>query len=75
MNCAACTAVAGPGQFVIRYPADAVYCLDWKCPLEEIPVSKAQTEEGKDLAVITLGPRRATWRIAIERAEKDKESP
>lgn len=47
--------------------------LDWKCPLEEIPVGKGRRlKEGKDLAVITLGPIGNVAARAIERAEKDK---
>ena len=45
------------GPFVIRYPRGRGVLLDWKCPLEEIPVGKGRRlKEGKDLAVITLGP-------------------
>ena len=61
------------GPFVIRYPRGRGVLLDWKCPLEEIPVGKGRRlKEGKDLAVITLGPIGNVAARAIERAEKDK---
>ena len=63
----------GHGFFVIRYPRGRGVLLDWKCPLEEIPVGKGRKlKEGKDLAVITLGPIGNVAARAIERAEKDK---
>ena len=76
MNCAArCTrhSCRTKGPFVIRYPRGRGVLLDWKCPLEEIPVGKGRRlKEGKDLAVITLGPIGNVAARAIERAEKDK---
>ena len=61
------------GPFVIRYPRGRGVLLDWKCPLEEIPVGQGRRlKEGKDLAVITLGPIGNVAARAIERAEKDK---
>ena len=45
------------GPFVIRYPRGRGVLVDWKCPLEEIPVGKGRKlKEGNDLAVITIGP-------------------
>ena len=45
------------GPFVIRYPRGRGSVVDWKCPLEEIPVGKGRKlREGCDLAVITIGP-------------------
>lgn len=61
------------GPFVIRYPRGRGVLPDWRCPLEEIPVGKGRKlKEGKDLAVITLGPIGNTASRAIGRAEKDK---
>ncbi len=46
---------------------------DWKCPLEEIPVGKGRKlKDGKDMAVVTLGPIGNIAAKAIERAEKEK---
>ena len=45
------------GPFVIRYPRGRGVLEDWHCPLEEIPVGKGQMlKEGKDLAVVSIGP-------------------
>ena len=45
------------GPFVIRYPRGRGVLDDWHCPLEEIPVGKGQLlKEGKDLAVLSIGP-------------------
>ncbi|MCD8182181.1 MAG: 1-deoxy-D-xylulose-5-phosphate synthase [Bacteroides sp.] len=61
------------GPFVIRYPRGRGSLVDWKCPLEEIPVGKGRKlKDGKDLAVITLGPIGNIAARAIERAEKEK---
>lgn len=61
------------GPFVIRYPRGRGLLVDWKCPLEEIPVGKGRKlKDGKDIAVITLGPIGNTAARAIEQAEKEK---
>lgn len=47
----------GMGTFVIRYPRGRGSIVDWCCPLEEIPVGKGRKlRDGKDVAIITLGP-------------------
>jgi 1-deoxy-D-xylulose-5-phosphate synthase len=62
----------GKGTFVIRYPRGRGELRDWRCRLEEIPVGKGRClKEGKDIAVITLGPIGNTARRAIEMVEKD----
>lgn len=61
------------GPFVIRYPRGRGVLLDWKCPLEEIPVGKGRKlKDGQDLAVITIGPIGNIAARAIKRAENDK---
>jgi len=61
------------GPFVIRYPRGRGVLLDWKCPLEELPVGKGRKlKAGKDLAVVTLGPIGNVAAKAIERAEKER---
>lgn len=61
------------GPFVIRYPRGRGVLLDWECPLEEIPVGKGRKlKDGKDLAVISIGPIGNIAANAIKRAEKDK---
>jgi 1-deoxy-D-xylulose-5-phosphate synthase len=62
----------GKGTFVIRYPRGRGELRDWRCRLEEIPVGKGRClKEGKDIAVITLGPIGNTVRRAIEMVERD----
>lgn len=61
------------GPFVIRYPRGRGVLVDWRCPLEEIPVGKGRKlKEGNDLAVITLGPIGNLAARAIARAESEK---
>ena len=45
------------GPFVIRYPRGRGVLVDWRNPFEEIPVGKGRKlSEGKDVAVLSLGP-------------------
>ena len=63
----------GKGPFVIRYPRGRGELKDWRCPLKEIPVGKGRKlKDGKDIAVITIGPIGNRVARAIERAEKEK---
>ena len=60
------------GPFVIRYPRGRGMITDWKCKLEAIPVGKGRLlKEGKDLAVISLGPIGYRAAKAIERVEQE----
>ena len=62
------------GTFVIRYPRGRGRLLDWRCPLEEVPVGKGRImKSGKDLAIISLGPIGNLAADAI--AELEKETP
>ena len=59
------------GPFVIRYPRGRGVLVDWKCPLEEVPVGKGRKlKDGDDLAVISIGPIGNTAARAIAQAEK-----
>ena len=61
------------GPFVIRYPRGRGVLLDWRCPLEEIPVGKGRRlKDGTDIAVTTLGPIGNIAAHAIARAEKEQ---
>lgn len=63
----------GKGAFVIRYPRGRGSLVDWRCPLEEVPVGKGRVlKEGRDIAVITLGPIGTTAAEAIRQAEAQK---
>jgi len=45
------------GAFAIRYPRGVGYQIDWRKPMEEITVGTGKClKEGKDIAVLTLGP-------------------
>lgn len=47
----------GKGAFSIRYPRGNGMLLDWKTPFEEIHVGTGKIiHNGKDLAVLTIGP-------------------
>ncbi len=60
------------GTFVIRYPRGKGSMPDWRCPLEEVPVGKGRIlKEGKDIAVITIGPIGVTAAQAIDEVEKE----
>lgn len=63
----------GKGTFVIRYPRGRGSLVDWRCPLEEVAVGKGRVlKEGRDIAVITLGPIGTTAAEAIRQAEAQK---
>ena len=45
------------GPFVIRYPRGRGVLTDWRCPFEELPIGKGRKlSDGKDVAVLSLGP-------------------
>ena len=45
------------GPFVIRYPRGNGVLVDWRCPLEEVPVGKGRKlSDGCDVAVLSIGP-------------------
>ena len=61
------------GPFVIRYPRGRGMFTDWRKPLEELPVGKSRLlKDGKDLAVITIGPVGNVAAKAIQRAEQER---
>lgn len=63
----------GKGPFVIRYPRGRGVLVDWRCPLEEVPVGKGRClKEGSELAVITIGPIGHAAAKAIARAESEQ---
>lgn len=57
------------GPFVIRYPRGRGSVVEWECPFEEIAVGTGRKlKDGKDLAVITIGPIGHLTSKAIARA-------
>jgi len=60
------------GVFVIRYPRGKGELKEWRQPLEIMPVGKGRkVRDGKDIAVITIGPIGNIAKQAIEMAEKE----
>jgi 1-deoxy-D-xylulose-5-phosphate synthase len=62
----------GGGPFSIRYPRGRGSMPDWKKELRELPVGKGkQVREGKDIALVCIGPVGAFARTAAEILEKE----
>lgn len=60
------------GVFVIRYPRGCGRLTEWKCPLEAVPVGKGRKlKEGRDIAVVSLGPLGNVVTDAIQMVEKE----
>ena len=60
------------GVFVIRYPRGKGELKEWQQPFEVMPVGKGRkVRDGKDIAVITIGPIGNIAKQAIEMAEKE----
>jgi 1-deoxy-D-xylulose-5-phosphate synthase len=60
------------GAFVIRYPRGMGVLTDWKKEMQEIEVGTGVClKEGKDLAVLTIGPIGNIAAKAIKSAEKE----
>ena len=65
----------GKGTFVIRYPRGNGTFKDWKCEMHEIPVGKGRTiKDGRDIAVLTIGPIGQKAEAAIKKAEAENPS-
>lgn len=62
------------GPFAIRYPRGRGILTDWECPLEEVTVGKGRKlKDGKDIAVLSLGPIGHAASQAIASAEEASE--
>ena len=60
------------GTFVIRYPRGRGRLAHWRCPLETVSVGKGRClKDGKDVAVLTLGPIGNVAADAIAEVEKE----
>ena len=61
------------GVFVIRYPRGRGSVVDWRCPLEAVPVGKGRRlRDGSDVAVITIGPVGVTAEAAITEMKDER---
>lgn len=61
------------GPFVIRYPRGRGSCVDWRCPMQEIPVGRGRKmKDGRDIAVLTIGPIGMAAAEAIRQAEAER---
>ena len=59
------------GTFVIRYPRGRGCLTDWKCPFEEIKVGTGRRiRDGKDVAILSIGPIGNIVEKAIEELNK-----
>jgi 1-deoxy-D-xylulose-5-phosphate synthase len=62
----------GKGPFVIRYPRGRGVTVDWECPFYEVEIGRGRRlKEGKDVAVVTLGPIGHEAGKAIAQFEKE----
>ncbi|MDR2057315.1 MAG: 1-deoxy-D-xylulose-5-phosphate synthase [Dysgonamonadaceae bacterium] len=62
----------GKGVFIIRYPKGKGELKDWERPFKILPVGKGQKlKEGKDVAVVSIGPIGNIVRQAIEKAQEN----
>ena len=60
------------GAFVIRYPRGKGSKIDWRCPLEEVKVGTGRKmKDGKDIAILSLGPIGINAEKAISIAEEE----
>ena len=60
------------GPFVIRYPRGRGVLVNWVCPLEEIRVGTGRKlKDGKELAILTIGPIGNDACQAIKEAESE----
>ncbi|MGZ2368874.1 1-deoxy-D-xylulose-5-phosphate synthase [Ancylomarina sp. YFZ004] len=67
--------LGGKGAFSIRYPRGTGRKLNWRTPFKEIEIGKGQKlKDGKDLAILSIGPIGMQASDAIEELEKEGHS-
>ncbi len=60
------------GPFVIRYPRGRGSQEDWKCPMHEIQIGRGRKlKEGKDIALLSIGPIGTVAQEAIRQVEAE----
>lgn len=64
-------AYGNEGPFVIRYPRGQGVLVNWECEMQTLEIGKGRKlKEGKDLAVLSIGPIGNTVRDAISIVEE-----
>tara|TARA_R110001583_G_scaffold39735_2_gene127207 strand:- start:2061 stop:3962 length:1902 start_codon:yes stop_codon:yes gene_type:complete len=64
--------LGGKGAFSIRYPRGTGRELNWKTPFKELEIGKGQKlKDGKNLAILSIGPIGMLASDAIEELEKE----
>ncbi|MDR0823974.1 MAG: 1-deoxy-D-xylulose-5-phosphate synthase [Prevotella sp.] len=64
-------AYGNEGPFVIRYPRGQGVLKNWECEMQLLEIGKGRKlKDGKDLAVLTIGPIGNTAHDAIEQVER-----
>lgn len=67
--------LGGKGAFSIRYPRGTGRELNWRTPFKELEIGKGQKlKEGKDLAILSIGPIGMQAADAIGELEKEGHS-
>ena len=62
----------GKGPFAIRYPRGRGSQPDWECEMHEVPVGKGRRlKDGRDVALLTIGPLGVVAQEAIRQAEAE----
>lgn len=60
------------GPFAIRYPRGRGSQPDWECEMHEVPVGKGRRlKDGRDVALLTIGPLGVVAQEAIRQAEAE----
>ena len=66
----------GKGTFVIRYPRGKGVQVNWRCPMEEVTVGTGRKiHDGKDVAVLSIGPIGNTVEEAILNYQSSNPNP
>lgn len=64
------------GVFTIRYPRGKGELKDWRRPFEEMPVGKGRKlKDGKNIAVVSIGPIGNIAALAIEKVKEEGFNP
>ncbi|MBP5769863.1 MAG: 1-deoxy-D-xylulose-5-phosphate synthase [Bacteroidaceae bacterium] len=60
------------GPFVIRYPRGRGSQVNWRCPMQEIPIGRGRRlKDGSDVALLSIGPLGTAAAEAIRQAEAE----